>query len=129
MTTWTNLIAVAVGGAVGSVARYLITIGSAALPGGSGMLGTTIANVLGCAAIGALSQYAQVEGVLSERARLGIQVGLLGGMTTFSTFAAESSSMASSGRWMPAGIYVIANLGLGWAALIGSGAVVKGWLT
>ena len=128
MTTWFNLFAVASGGALGSVARYLITLGSAALPGGSSMLGTTIANLLGCAAIGAFSQYTLADGMISERMRLAIQVGFLGGLTTYSAFAAESSGMAASGRLSLASLYVAANLLLGWLALILAAAAVKGTL-
>ena len=128
MTTWFNLFAVAGGGALGSVARYLITLGSASIPGGSSMLGTTIANVLGCAAIGAFSQYTLADGLVSERMRLAIQVGFLGGLTTFSTFAAESSGMASSGRLSMASLYVAANLMLGWFALAVAATAVKGTL-
>jgi CrcB protein len=128
MTTWLNLAAVAVGGGLGSVCRYLLTIASAAVPGGSGMLGTTIANVLGCAAIGALLAYGAVEGNLSERMALAIRVGFLGGLTTFSTFAAESAGLAGDGRWIGSGLYVAANLFIGWAALIVSSTVVKGWI-
>ncbi len=126
MTTWFNLLSVAGGGALGSVARYLITIASAGIPGGSSLLGTTIANLLGCAAIGAFSQYSLAEGVVSERARLAIQVGFLGGLTTFSTLAAESSSLATAGRLPTASLYVAANLLLGWAALLAAAAIVKG---
>lgn len=128
MTTWFNLFAVAGGGALGSVARYLITLGSASIPGGSSMLGTTIANVLGCAAIGAFSQYTLADGLVSERMRLAIQVGFLGGLTTFSAFAAESSGMASTGRLSMASLYVAANLLLGWFALAVAATAVKGTL-
>jgi CrcB protein len=92
------------------------------------MLGTTIANVLGCAAIGALLAYGAVEGNLSERLALAIRVGFLGGLTTFSTFAAESAGLAGDGRWLGSGLYVAANLFIGWAALIVSSTVVKGWI-
>jgi fluoride exporter len=129
MTTWLNLMAVAAGGAIGSVARHLITLISTGIPGGSSILGTTIANVLGCAAIGAFSQYSQTEGLVSERMRLAVQVGFLGGLTTFSTFAHESAVLADTGRMPLAGLYVAANLFIGWAALMAGTAIVKGWMT
>jgi CrcB protein len=129
MTTWLNLMVVAVGGAFGSISRYVITLVSATIPGGSSMLGTTIVNVVGCAAVGALTQYILVEGLVSERTRLAIQVGFLGGLTTFSSFAAESTALAQSGRWSASGFYVVANLFLCWAALIAAATLVKGSMT
>lgn len=128
MTSWLNLALIAVGGALGSVSRYLITIASAAVPGGSTMLGTTIANVIGCALIGALTAYGALDGNLSERTALAVRVGFLGGLTTFSTFAAESAGLAGDGRWLGSGLMVAANLFLGWTALILTSSLVKGWM-
>ncbi len=127
MSTWLNLAVIAVGGAIGSVSRYLVTRLADAIPGGSSMLGTTIVNILGCAAIGALGEYSLVDGAIPERLKLAIRVGLLGGFTTFSTFAAESASLAGTGRWGGVGLYVAANLFFGWAALVAGAALVKGW--
>jgi CrcB protein len=129
MTTWLNLIAVAAGGAIGSVARYLITLVSVSIPGGSTMLGTTIANVIGCAAIGAFVEYTVVQGYVSERMQLAIRVGLLGGLTTFSTFSFESVALAEGGRWTMSGLYVASNLIFGWVALVAASGFVKGWMT
>lgn len=129
MTTWLNLVLVAAGGAAGAVARYLITVGSASLPGGSTAMGTTIANVLGCAAVGALAQYILLAEHVSARVILAIQVGFIGSLTTFSTFALDSTVLASTGRWGMSGLYVMANLFLGWAVLLAAGALVKGWMT
>lgn len=128
MTTWLNLLAVAIGGGLGSVCRYLLTLAAAALPGGSSMLGTTIANVVGCAAIGALLAYGAVDDNLSERSALAIRVGFLGGLTTFSTFAAESAGLAGEGRLLGSGLYVAANLFVGWMVLVFASSLVKGWM-
>ena len=129
MTTWLNLVSVAIGGALGSVARYLITVVSVAIPGGSTLWGTTIANLLGCAAIGAFVEYSIVEGYVSERVQLAIRVGFLGGLTTFSALSFESAALAESGRWSLSGLYVGANLIIGWAALVSAAGIVKGWMT
>ncbi|MCG8650977.1 MAG: CrcB family protein [Pirellulales bacterium] len=126
---WLNLAAIALGGAIGSVLRFLITVFSASIPGGSVMLGTTLVNVLGCAAIGVLGEYCLIEGMLAERTKLALRVGLLGGLTTFSTFTLESALLAGSGRWAAAGLYVSANLLIGWFALFAGAALAKGWLT
>jgi len=129
MTTWLNLLAVATGGAVGSVCRYLITVASIAIPGGSTLLGTTLVNVVGCAAIGGFAEVVLVTNSVSERTQLLIRVGFLGGLTTFSTFAGESAALADEGRWFACGLYVAVNLLLGWAALVLTAMLVKGWLT
>ncbi len=129
MATWLNLASIAIGGALGSVSRYLITVAAAAVPGGSSMLGTTLANVIGCAAIGALGEYSLLEDAISERTSLAMRVGYLGGLTTFSTFAVESSALAGSGRVGGAMFYVAANLLVGWTALLASAALVRGWMT
>ena len=129
MTTWLNLLAVATGGAVGSVCRYLITVASIAIPGGWTLLGTTLVNVVGCAAIGGFAEVVLVTNSVSERTQLLIRVGFLGGLTTFSTFAGESAALADEGRWFACGVYVAVNLLLGWAALVLTAMLVKGWLT
>ena len=70
-----------------------------------------------------------IAGHDSEPAQLAIRVGFLGGMTTFSTFALESAVLADTGRWQLSGLYVLANLFFGWAALVAAAMLVKGWMT
>jgi CrcB protein len=120
---------VALGGAAGSLARYLLTLAAVALPGGSTMLGTTAANIIGCAAIGAFSEYVIASEHLSEASQLGIRVGLLGGLTTFSTFAFESVALAELGRWGGSVVYALANLVLGFLALLIATTMVRGWMS
>lgn len=128
MTSWFNLAAIALGGAAGSVCRYGITMAAAAIPGGSTLWGTTIANVLGCAALGGLIGWGESDGVLAQRTLLALRVGFLGSLTTFSTFAAESSLLAQEGRWGGSSVYVLANLLIGWAVLMVATNLVKGWV-
>ncbi len=127
MTSWVNLSMIAAGGAVGSVLRYLLTLAATSLPGGSGALGTTCCNLLGCAAIGAFSQAILNSPTLTEASQLAIRVGLLGGLTTFSSFAIESFLLAENGRWGLSALYVSANLILGWACVFGTMALVRSW--
>ncbi|WP_146514419.1 fluoride efflux transporter FluC [Rubripirellula amarantea] len=138
MTTWLNLIAIASGGALGSVCRYIVTIAAAAFPGGSTMLGTTVANILGCAAIGAFASFLEVRHAgleptsgqwFPEPARLAIQVGFLGGFTTFSTFVAEKNMLFQGGRIGHAFLYLAANLLLGWLVLVLAAGWVKSWMS
>jgi|SRR6056297_688784 len=127
MASWTNLLLVAGGGAVGSVARYLITLAASAVPGGSTILGTSLANLIGCAGIAAVMELSLIDGAISPRLSLALRVGLFGGLTTFSTFAAESVGLAGSGRHLPLALYLTANLAGGFAAFWGVSVLLRGW--
>lgn len=129
MTSWLNVAAVAAGGAVGAVGRYLITMVALAAPGGTTLWGTTAANLVGCGLLGGLAEYSLLDGGWHlSRWWLACRVGFLGSLTTFSTFAAESAVAAGEARWAVAVLYVAVNLLGGWALLIGSAAAVRGWL-
>ena len=94
-----SIVAVATGGALGSVLRYLVGLAThRVFPGtvGAGAvfpLGTMVANLIGCFAIGLLAAYFDQRGALSPGVRLGLQVGVLGGFTTFSSFALETLAL------------------------------------
>ena len=127
MASWTNLLLVAGGGAIGSIARYLITLAATAVPGGSTILGTSLANLIGCAGIAAVMEFSLMDGAISPRLSLALRVGLFGGLTTFSTFAAESVGLVGSGRNLSLAFYLTANLVGGFAAFWGVSALVRGW--
>ncbi len=129
MTNWWNLLLVACGGAAGSVLRYLLALAAVAVPGGSTLWGTTAANLIGCAGIAAVMEYGLVEGAISPRMSLALRVGFLGGLTTFSTFAAESMTLVGTGRGLAAASYVTANLIGGCAAFWGVSSLVRGWVS
>ena len=103
-----QLIMVAGGGAIGSVARYIVSVklglwsGTAVFP-----WATVLVNALGCLLIGAVFAAAMVRGWLSPELRLLLAVGLLGGFTTFSTFAMESLELAKNGEWSLAVLNVV----------------------
>jgi CrcB protein len=77
-----------------------------------------VVNVVGCLAIGALSEYCIVREALPETHLLAIRTGFLGGLTTFSTFAAESVMFGAAGRWHTASAYIAANVVLGIAGVV-----------
>jgi len=128
MVSWLNLIAIGTGGAFGSLCRHGITQAAVAVPGGSTVYGTLIVNVLGCALLGALTALAPADSETGQRLALAIRVGFLGSLTTFSTFAGESSDLAGMGRWGASSAYVLANLILGWFALLLAASLVRGWI-
>lgn len=117
-----NMLAVAVGAAVGANLRYGLSIWAAQRLGVGWPYGTFIINVLGCLAIGALLTLLATRVQLSEPVRLFLVTGLLGGFTTFSSFGYESYSLISTGDWLGAGLYVGASVVVGLLAVfLGAG--------
>lgn len=100
--------AIAAGGAVGSLARYLLVL---VLPNGGAILpwATLAANLLGSFAFGYLARGS----VLGRRQALFAMAGVLGSFTTFSTLAFEIVQRAGAGFAGAAAIYAVATLGFG----------------
>ena len=115
-----DIVMVAVGGAAGSVLRYLVSGWIAALAGRAFPWGTLVVNVIGCLAIGLLAGSIPAER-LSPLARLMLVTGFCGGFTTFSTFALENMSMLQSGRMLQTALYVggsvVAGIMAAWAGM------------
>jgi len=109
-----NLLFVGIGGALGSIARYLLSgwVQSAAknatLP-----LGTLTVNLFGCFVIGFLAQLAEARGVFTPESRTFVFVGLLGGFTTFSSFGNETLNLAWGGELWNALVNVGGNVVIG----------------
>ena len=92
------LVGVAVGGALGSVLRYLIHTQSTQWFGNTFPYGTLLINIVGSLLIGFLS-YTLIERItVTEELRFAILVGLLGGFTTFSTFSMETLNLVMQGQ-------------------------------
>jgi CrcB protein len=94
--TW---IAVAVGGAMGSLARYAVGIATARLfPHLVVPFATFFVNIVGCFAIGLLAaRLAQHAVADSPELRAFVFVGILGGFTTFSSLALDTLSLTQTG--------------------------------
>lgn len=110
MTLW---LAVAGGGAVGSLARWQLALWLRGLAPGWPW-GTLLVNVLGCLLIGWIAGSLAVR-PLPEWLRLGLMTGLLGGFTTFSAFSLETLELLRHGAGA-ALLNVAANLLLALAA-------------
>lgn len=111
-------VAVASGGAIGSLARYGLSVWGAGLPGRIPW-GTFAANAVGCLAMGALMQVIVVRASMPEAWRLFLAVGLLGGLTTFSTFSYEAVVLARQGHLGAGAAYVVASVATGLLAAAG----------
>lgn len=113
----THILAVAAGGAVGSVLRYLISRIAfvSTFP-----WATIMVNVLGSFMLGLFLTVAGARVEISQEARAFVAVGLLGGFTTFSTFGHQTFSLWQADRFALAGLNVILNVALGlFAAWLG----------
>ena len=90
MNDWLAIAAVATGGAVGSVLRFLVGTWFLQRVGPGFPWGTFAINISGALLIGIVMQLAQTRVGLSPYARLFFATGILGGYTTFSAFAYET---------------------------------------
>ena len=105
-----TLTAIALGGAIGSVARHGMTVYFDDLLGGDFPYGIFIANIVGSAAIGVLFVLILERGLLSEVWRSLLMVGFLGAFTTFSTFSLQTIGLLQEGRLYAATIYTIGSV-------------------
>ena len=112
---FTALIQVALGGAIGAMARYLTNVGAMRLVGPGFPWGTAVVNVVGSFLMGVLVV------VLMERFgnRLApfLMTGLLGGFTTFSAFSLDAVTLWERGQGTIAALYVIGSVVLSILAL------------
>lgn len=105
-----QILAIALGGALGSVARYGLSNGMYALFGRGFPYGTLAVNVLGSLLMGFLfvlflERFAS-DGVL----RAGVLIGVLGGFTTFSSFSIETFNLIESGEILKGGLNMALSL-------------------
>lgn len=119
----TALFLIGLGGFVGSVLRYLVGLGvGRLLPASALPYGTLCANTLGCFCIGLLGGIADTRAAWSPQLRGLVFVGLLGGFTTYSSFAYETLNLARDVSPLPALANIAAQL------ILGLGAVYLGHL-
>lgn len=99
---------VAIGGAIGSVARFWLTEISAKLWGGQFPWGTVIANVTGSFLIGFIAALPVMgpRDVLGAMGRQFLMVGIIGGFTTFSSFSLQTLTMLQHGHFGKAALNV-----------------------
>lgn len=115
------IIMVGVGGGIGAIARYLLSVWiSQATPHWKFPLGTLAVNLLGCLVAGLVMGFAQRRGFLAEELRLLLVVGLLGGFTTFSAFGLETVGFLRQGEMGVAALYVGLSVLLG-LLMLGAG--------
>ena len=104
-----SLLAIALGGACGSVSRFLVAREMGRRLGDFLPYGTLAVNVLGSLALGWLATVFLDRPEINSALRLGIAVGFLGAFTTFSTFSLESVQLLLNGAVWRAMLNITAN--------------------
>ncbi len=107
------IIAVGLGGFVGSVLRFLVSrlvsgVNFLNLP-----LGTLLVNIIGCFVLGLFTGLFGRTQSLSPELRLLLTTGVCGGFTTFSTFMSENFNMARGGHFVLLTAYVVISFAVG----------------
>jgi fluoride exporter len=114
-----QILIVAVGGAVGSVCRFLTGVVVTRLAGPAFPWGTFTVNVVGSFAIGFLAELVARKLNASMEMRLLIVVGFLGGFTTFSSFSLDTIALIERGATAAALSYVLASVVISLLATFG----------
>ena len=113
-----SALVVGLGGFFGCIARHLTAVLFARLFDATAFpYATLMVNVVGCLLIGLLGGLAENTSLLSPEMGLFLIVGLLGGFTTYSTFAFQTVGLARDGQMLSAALNVSAHLALGLGAV------------
>ncbi len=110
------VLAVAAGGAVGAVARYLVMVRVGHWLGAAFPYGTLTVNVLGSFILGAMVEAMALAWTVGGELRAFLVVGMLGSFTTFSTFSLDVVTLVQRGAYGSAGLYVLVSVSV---ALVG----------
>ena len=101
-----TVIAIALGGAIGAVARYFISRWVVLALGSAFPWGTLTVNIVGCFVLGFLVEIMTLLWSPSEEYRAFLTVGLLGALTTFSAFSLDIAVLQGRGETLLAVVYV-----------------------
>ena len=119
------ILAVALGGALGAVARYKTIGWVTALAGHGFPWGTVVVNVVGSFLMGTLVELGAQKLNLSQEMRAFLAVGVLGAFTTFSTFALDVATLWQRGELLATALYIAGSTALSILALFAGLAAVR----
>lgn len=112
-----NIVYVALGGALGSVARYLLSAAVHRYAAAHFPYGTFTVNIVGCAVFGLIIGFAEHRIDFTPAVRAFFLIGVLGGFTTFSAFTFDTLELLRTAAFLRAAINVLGQIALGLAAL------------
>ncbi|SIQ04263.1 camphor resistance protein CrcB [Rhizobium sp. RU20A] len=106
-----NIVLVAIGGAIGSVLRYLVSLATLRQFGPAFPWGTFTVNLVGGLLIGMVAGVFALRSEAPQEIRLFLITGCLGGFTTFSAFSLDAVTLFERGQVLTAAGYVVASVG------------------
>ena len=107
----------ALGGALGSIARYQVTTCLQQRVAAGFPWGTFLVNISGCLVMGIVTTLLTERVVTNPQWRFLIPIGFIGAYTTFSTFELDIFNAGSEGAWLIAGAYIVGSVVAGYLAL------------
>jgi fluoride exporter len=113
-----NVLCVGLGGFIGASLRYIISINSTKLFGAQFPYGTLIVNVVGGLFIGLIMELCITTNAISPSLKLFLITGIIGGLTTFSTFSYETVTLFIEGNYTAGMLNTVLNLFLSIAGVI-----------
>lgn len=102
-----RLLLVAVGGGIGSAARYLVSLLAVSWFGSEFPYGTLIVNLAGAFVIGLVQELGTEAVLLPDHLRLFVTTGVMGGLTTYSTFSYETVRLIEANAWHQAWVNIV----------------------
>ncbi len=124
-----TIIAVATGGAIGTLLRHGVNHATARWIGLGFPWGTFIENVAGCFFMGIVATFFAAKTGLAPEWRAFLATGLLGGFTTFSAFSLDTAQLLSSGQAGRAAIYFGATLFLAFLGFYLGAGLTRLWVS
>jgi len=119
------ILAIALGGALGSLARHYLSAGIYTATGTTFPWGILAVNVLGGLVMGIVVELGALKLNYSLEMRAFLTTGVLGGFTTFSAFSLDTALLIERGDWLSAGLYIVSSVVLSVAALFAGLSLVR----
>ncbi len=120
-----NMLVIACGAAIGANLRYAVSLWAIDHLGPIYPYGTLIVNLVGCFLIGIVLELISSRLPLIPAWRLFLVTGILGGLTTFSSFSYEAYSLYQQGMHLQALLYAGGSVALGIACVAMGAALVR----